>query len=85
MTVTEPASTTSSDPGRRAYPGPSPLAVPGLLRKLWFDRLAMLTDAASEFGDVVKFAMGPKTLTSSTTPITPSTSWRTTRPTITRA
>jgi cytochrome P450 len=36
--------------------------VPGLLRKLWFDRIAMLTDAASEFGDVVKFAMGPKTL-----------------------
>jgi cytochrome P450 len=36
--------------------------VPGLLRKLWFDRLAMLTDAAKEFGDVVKFAMGPKTL-----------------------
>ena len=36
--------------------------MPGLLRKLWFDRLAMLTDAASEFGDVVKFAMGPKTL-----------------------
>ena len=62
MTVTEPASTKSSDPGRRDYPGPSPLAVPGLLRKLWFDRLAMLTDAASEFGDVVKFAMGPKTL-----------------------
>jgi cytochrome P450 len=51
----------SSDRGRD-YPGPSPLAVPGLLRKLWFDRLAMLTDAASEFGDVVKFAMGPKTL-----------------------
>jgi cytochrome P450 len=52
----------SSDRGRRDYPGPSFLAVPGLLRKLWFDRLAMLTDAADEFGDVVKFAMGPKTL-----------------------
>ena len=62
MTVTKPAPAESSDGGRRAYPGPSPLAVPGLRRKLWFDRLAMLTDAASEFGDVVKFAMGPKTL-----------------------
>jgi enediyne biosynthesis protein E7 len=66
MTVTVPASPESASPaspGRgRVYPGPSPLAVPGLLRKLWFDRLAMLTDAASEFGDVVKFAMGPKTL-----------------------
>jgi len=65
MTVTEPAPPDAarpvSDRGRE-YPGPSPLAVPGLLRKLWFDRLAMLTDAASEFGDVVKFAMGPKTL-----------------------
>src|SRR5271155_2101495 len=62
MTVTEPAPAKSSDRGRRDYPGPSLLAVPGLLRKLWFDRLAMLTDAANEFGDVVKFAMGPKTL-----------------------
>ncbi|HJY97433.1 MAG TPA: cytochrome P450, partial [Streptosporangiaceae bacterium] len=62
MTVTEPASAKSSDRGRRDYPGPPLLAVPGLLRKLWFDRLAMLTDAAKEFGDVVKFAMGPKTL-----------------------
>jgi enediyne biosynthesis protein E7 len=62
VTVTEPASAKSSDGGRRDYPGPSMRAVPGLLRKLWFDRLAMLTDAAKEFGDVVKFAMGPKTL-----------------------
>jgi cytochrome P450 len=62
MTVAEPASAKKARRGRRDYPGPSPLAVPGLLRKLWFDRLAMLTDAADEFGDVVKFAMGPKTL-----------------------
>src|ERR1700677_2670784 len=48
--------------GRRDYPTTPFHAVPGLLRKLWFDRLAMLTDAADEFGDVVKFAMGPKTL-----------------------
>jgi enediyne biosynthesis protein E7 len=47
---------------RRDYPGPGPLAVPGLLRKLWRDRLSLLTDAADEFGDVVRFAMGPKTI-----------------------
>jgi enediyne biosynthesis protein E7 len=46
----------------REYPGPPFSAVPGLLRKLWFDRLALLTDAAKEYGDVVKYAMGPKTL-----------------------
>jgi cytochrome P450 len=33
-----------------------------LLRQLWHDRLAMLSDAAEEFGDVVRFSMGPKTL-----------------------
>lgn len=37
-------------------------ALPSLMRKLWTDRLAMLADAASEFGDVVKFRMGPKNL-----------------------
>jgi cytochrome P450 len=66
MTVTVPASPDSAAPvpsdGGRGYPGPSPLAVPGLLRKLWFDRLSLLTDAAGEFGDVVRFAMGPKTI-----------------------
>ena len=37
-------------------------ALPGLLRKLWQDRLALLADAADEFGDVVRFKMGPKTI-----------------------
>ena len=66
MTVTVPASPDSASPaspaGGREYPGPSMLAVPGLLRKLWFDRLSLLTDAAQEYGDVVRFAMGPKTI-----------------------
>ena len=71
MTVAQPASGAAGaagaaakapGQGRRDYPGPPMRAVPGLLRKLWFDRLAMLTDAAREYGDVVKFAMGPKTL-----------------------
>jgi enediyne biosynthesis protein E7 len=59
MTVTNPPQ--SSTPGRR-YPGPPMRAVPGLLRKLWSDRLSLLSDAAAEFGDVVRFAMGPKTI-----------------------
>lgn len=61
MTVTEPLRRSASG-GRRDYPGPSPLAIPGLLRKLWTDRLSLLADAAGEFGDVVRFAMGPKTI-----------------------
>jgi enediyne biosynthesis protein E7 len=61
MTVTEPLERSASG-GRRDYPGPSVLAIPGLLRKLWTDRLSLLSDAASEFGDVVRFAMGPKTI-----------------------
>jgi cytochrome P450 len=32
------------------------------MRKLWFDRLSLLADAAAQYGDVVRFAMGPKTL-----------------------
>jgi cytochrome P450 len=60
MTVTQPRA--AEQPADLTYPGPSPLAVPGLLRKLWQDRLAMLGDAAAEFGDVVRFSMGAKTL-----------------------
>lgn len=48
--------------GRTDYPGPGPLALPGLMRKLWTDRLSLLEDAAGEFGDVVRFSMGPKTI-----------------------
>jgi enediyne biosynthesis protein E7 len=61
MIVTEPSERSASG-GGRDYPGPSMLAIPGLLRKLWTDRLSLLTDAATEFGDVVRFAIGPKTI-----------------------
>lgn len=44
------------------YPGPGPLSLPGLLHKLWTDRLRLLSDAAGEFGDVVRLSMGPKTI-----------------------
>jgi enediyne biosynthesis protein E7 len=47
---------------REDYPGPPLSALPGLLRKLWHDRLSLLADAAREFGDVVRFTMGPKTI-----------------------
>jgi cytochrome P450 len=48
--------------GGGGYPGPGPLALPGLLRKLWTDRLSLLADATSEYGDVVRLSMGPKTI-----------------------
>jgi cytochrome P450 len=64
MTATTPAGSASParQAGRRPYPGPPARAVPGLLGKLWCDRLALLADAADEYGDVVRFAMGPKTI-----------------------
>jgi cytochrome P450 len=65
MTITSPAPVPAK-PGpaarRPAFPGPAPRAIPGLLGKLWRDRLSLLADAADEFGDVVRFAMGPKTI-----------------------
>lgn len=51
-----------SSGSRKDYPGPGLLALPGLMRKLWTDRLSLLGDAAREFGDVVRFSMGPKTI-----------------------
>ncbi|TNH27990.1 cytochrome P450 [Micromonospora orduensis] len=68
MTIANGADQTPKNParraagGRRTYPGPPPWATPALLRKLWGDRLGLLSDAAREYGDVVRFAMGPKTL-----------------------
>src|SRR5258708_31955953 len=48
--------------GRGVSRGPPLRQVPGLLRKLWRDRLSLLSDAAGEYGDVVRFDMGPKTI-----------------------
>jgi enediyne biosynthesis protein E7 len=58
--ASRPAGPTGSGP--RVYPGPPLREVPGLLRKLWRDRLGLLSDAAGEYGDVVRFDMGPKTI-----------------------
>ena len=46
----------------RVPPGPPIRALPSLMRKLWFDRISLLADAADEYGDAVRFRMGPKTL-----------------------
>jgi enediyne biosynthesis protein E7 len=71
MTVTKPEGTrapeqsTSTDARtakRRTPPGPPFRALPGTLAKLWHDRLALLSDAAEDYGDIVRYAMGPKTL-----------------------
>src|SRR6266571_2337148 len=61
MTITNPLQRAGSA-GQQAFPGPPLRALPGLLRKLWRDRLSLLADAAEEYGDVVRFTMGPKTI-----------------------
>jgi enediyne biosynthesis protein E7 len=65
MTVSDTVGSLPSRPagsGPRVYPGPPFREVPGLLVKLWRDRLGLLSDAAGEYGDVVRFDMGPKTI-----------------------
>lgn len=48
--------------GDRSYPGPPRRAAPGLLKRLAGDRLALMTEAAAEYGDAARIAIGPKTL-----------------------
>ena len=43
-------------------PGPPVRELPSLMRKLWYDRLSLLGDAAAEYGDAVLYRMGPKKL-----------------------
>lgn len=47
---------------RRSIPVTSMRDLPSLMRKLWRDRLSLMSDAADEFGDAVRFRMGPKSL-----------------------
>ncbi len=70
---------------RRSIPVTPMRDLPSLMRKLWGDRLSLLSDAAGEYGDAVRFRMGPRACTSSTTQIMPSTCSPTMRPTTTRA
>ncbi len=67
MTADQPTGTAlrqaPGDAGpRRAIPVTPMQALPSLMRKLWTDRLALLSDAADEYGDAVRFRMGPKSL-----------------------
>ena len=47
---------------RRQWPGPGRAATPSLMRKLFRDRLALMSDAATGYGDAVRVAIGPKSL-----------------------
>lgn len=67
MTATKPEAAELRPPSVGAAtvkrpPGPPFRALPGTLTKLWHDRLALISDGAEDFGDVVRFTMGPKTL-----------------------
>jgi cytochrome P450 len=47
---------------RRIPPGPPRRAALGILRKLRADRLGLMSEAVTEYGDAVRVAIGPKTL-----------------------
>lgn len=47
---------------RRSIPVTPMRDLPSLMRKLWRDRLSLMSDAAEEYGDAVRFRMGPKSL-----------------------
>jgi len=47
---------------RRSIPVTPMRDLPSLMRKLWWDRLSLMSDAADEYGDAVRFRMGPKSL-----------------------
>ncbi|HST49782.1 cytochrome P450 [Jatrophihabitans sp.] len=49
-------------PPRRTPPGPPRTATFGLLNKLTWNRLALMSQAAAEYGDAVRMAIGPKVL-----------------------
>ncbi|HEX4704781.1 MAG TPA: cytochrome P450, partial [Pseudonocardiaceae bacterium] len=54
-TATPPTNT------RRVPPGPPRTATFSLLNKLVRHRLALMSDAATAYGDAVKMSIGPKT------------------------
>ena len=49
-------------PTRRVPPGPPARSAPVLLWKLARDRLSLMSQAAAEYGDAVRIAIGPKVL-----------------------
>jgi cytochrome P450 len=54
--------TTTLGPSLRTPPGPPRTATFGLLKKLTYDRLGLMNLAASNYGDAVRIAIGPKVL-----------------------
>jgi cytochrome P450 len=56
------ASTAAPSPARRTPPGPPRTATLGLLSRLTWNRLALMSQAAAEYGDAVRISIGPKTL-----------------------
>lgn len=61
MTATE-TPVAPPPPQRKKPPGPPRTATFGLLNKLMRDRLALMSTAATGYGDSVRVAIGPKTL-----------------------
>ncbi|MBV9822730.1 MAG: cytochrome P450, partial [Actinobacteria bacterium] len=49
-------------PGRRTLPGPPRTATFSLLNRLVGNRLALMSQAAAEYGDAVRISIGPKVL-----------------------
>jgi enediyne biosynthesis protein E7 len=55
--------TTAREPGElRIAPGPGGHLMLGALLDVWRDRLGLMTRVTDEFGDAIRFKMGPKTL-----------------------
>jgi cytochrome P450 len=52
----------STATGSRTAPGPRGHLLLGALLDVWRDRLGLMTGVTEDFGDVVRFKMGPKTL-----------------------
>ncbi|MFI8258509.1 cytochrome P450 [Streptomyces filamentosus] len=48
--------------GTARVPGPGAHSLPAVFLGIWRDRLGLMTRLAEEYGDVVRFKMGPKTL-----------------------
>jgi cytochrome P450 len=59
MTATESAGRAAE---HRSAPGPRGHLLLGALLDVWRDRLGLMTGVTEDFGDVVRFKMGPKTL-----------------------
>ena len=62
MATTSPPGVRDTGPPQRAIPGPRGNAFLGIMLEGMRDRLGLMTGMAEEFGDVVRFKLGPKAL-----------------------